>query len=326
VQGVTKADHWRRTRRHFARRLRVATAIVILGLAGCTEEKAPAGASASTSPVSVKLDAGGQLRSADAALLASLIEEQAARPGMPFAAADARHRYSIAGAVDAGLTARGTYLVAVLDIRSPNGIALHRIVEEALIAKGEDTGLSRSDLLPVAGKAVDKLAAWHIASIRADHAMAALDPGDLGPDATIATGPSDDLVTGSISRRTQAASPGARLRFDIDMGPAPGDGREALASALGDALRRRAPTPQWNAGHYIVRGEVALSSTANAEPSLAIQWQVVADDGRLVGTVIQANAVSPAKVATRWGDLAGQAGEAAASGVLSLLTQSAKGA
>ncbi|MFZ2468016.1 MAG: hypothetical protein WAW54_06440, partial [Parvibaculum sedimenti] len=61
-------------------------------------------------------------------------------------------------------------------------------------------------------------------------------------------------------------------------------------------------------------------------PSLAIQWQVMTDDGRLVGTVIQANAVNPARVATRWGTLAGQAGEAAASGVLSLLTQPAKGA
>lgn len=326
MQGVTTADHWRRARRHFARRLRVATAVLILGLAGCTDEKAPAGAAASIPPVKVKLATAGHLSPADAALLAALIEEQAARPGMPFASADARHRYAIAGAVDAGLTPRGTYLVAVLDIRSAEGVALHRIVEEALIAKSGGAGLTRSDLMPVAGEAVVKLAAWHIASIQAGHALAGLEPGDLGPDATIAAGPDTDFITGSISHHTQAASPGERLRFDIDMGPAPGDGREALASALGDALRRRAPTPQWNAGHYIVRGEVALAATANAEPSLAIQWQVVADDGRLVGTVIQANAVSPAQVAVRWGRLAGQAGEAAASGVLSLLTQPAKGA
>ncbi|KAB7739443.1 hypothetical protein F2P47_12030 [Parvibaculum sedimenti] len=284
----------------------------------------------------MKLDSAGNMRPSEAAILASLIEEQAMQPGMPFATADAQHKYSIAGAVDAGPTPKGTYLVAVLDIRSPNGVALHRIVEEDLIAKGNGAGLTRSDLTQVASGAVAKLAAWHIASLAAGRAMAGREPGDMGPDATgpdamgpdamIAAGPDDDITTGSISHGTQAVSPGSRLRFDIDMGPAPGDGREALAAALGDALRRRAPTPQWNAGHYIVRGEVALSSTADAEPSLAIQWQVMTDDGRLVGTVIQANAVNPARVATRWGTLAGQAGEAAASGVLSLLTQPAKGA
>lgn len=266
------------------------------------------------------------MRPSEAAILAALIEEQAMQPGMPFATADAQHKYSIAGAVDAGPTPKGTYLVAVLDIRSPDGVALHRIVEEDLIAKGNGTGLTRSDLTLVASGAVAKLAAWHLASLAAGRTMAMREPGDMGPDARIAAGPDDDIITGSISHGTQAESPGSRLRFDIDMGPAPGDGREALASALGDALRRRAPTPQWSSGHYIVRGEVALSATADAEPSLAIQWQVMTDDGHLVGTVIQANAVNPARVATRWGALAGQAGEAAASGVLSLLTQPAKGA
>lgn len=245
---------------------------------------------------------------------------------MPFATGDGQRKYVIGGAVDAGATPKGTYIVAVLDIRSANGVALHRIVEDALIAKTGGNGLTRTDLLPVADEAVNKLASWHIASVQAARVMARLEPGDLEPDATVAAGPDADFVTGSISHGAQAASPGARLRFDIDMGPAPGDGREALASALGDALRRRAPTPEWTAGHYVVRGEVALSATANAEPALAIQWQVVADDGHLVGTVLQANAVNPARVAVRWGDLAGKAGEAAASGVLSLLTQPSKGA
>lgn len=342
VPGVSKADTPRRIRKRLARRLRVGVAVALLGLAGCTENTGPAEAKSaktqsakSAAAIEVKLTSLGGVSADDTQRLAALIEERAALPGMPFAS-DTRHKYAIAGAVDAGPAPAGTYFVAVLDVRDSGGAQLHRIVEDALIEGTRGMALSPADLAQLARDAVAKLAAWHMASFGGNGAggqtMAALAPGDLGPDETLAgsrvgnMGTDDDFATGSIARLADATTPGARLHFDIDMAPAPGDGREALASALGEALSRRAPTSQWNEGRYLLRGEVALAGTATGDTGLSIRWQVMTEDGQLLGTVTQVSATGPASVAHHWGPLAGDAAEAAASGVLAVLARPAGGA
>lgn len=339
VPGVSKADTPRRIRKRLARRLRVGVAVALLGLAGCTENSGPAEAKSaktqsakSAAAIEVRLISLGGVSADDTQRLAALIEEQAALPGMPFAG-DTRHKYAIAGAVDAGPAPAGTYFVAVLDVRDSGGAQLHRIVEDALIEGTRGMALSPADLARLASDAVAKLAAWHMASFGGGgRTIAALAPGDLGPDETLAgsrvgnLGTDDDFATGSIARLTDAATPGARLHFDIDMAPTPGDGREALASALGEALSRRAPTSQWNEGRYLLRGEVALAGTATGDTGLSIRWQVMTEDGQLLGTVSQVSATGPASVAHHWGTLAGDAAEAAASGVLAILARPAGGA
>ncbi len=330
MQGVSKSDSQRRIRKRLARRLRVGTAIALLTLAGCTDNAGPAEAkkaaeATAPSTITVKLDPLGGIRASDASLLAALIEERAMQPDMPFAA-DTKHAYAIGGAVDAGPAPTGTYLVAVLDIHSADGVSLHRIVEDSFIAQPRGMAPTRADLTRIASDAVSKLAAWHMASFGAPHIATALAPSDIGPDDNVAADAGDDdFATGSIAQSVDAASAGGRLHVDIDMAPAPGDGREALARALGDALSRRAPTSQWSEGHYLLRGEVMAAATGG-EPGLSIRWQVMGEDGHVIGTVTQVNAASPSSVAFHWGPLAGEAAEAAASGVLAVLARPANGA
>jgi len=106
VQGVSKSDRSRRTRKRLARRLRVGTAVALLALAACTDNAGPSDtkkAQAATPRITVKLEATGGMRASDAALLSELIATEAARPGMPFATGT-QHTYAIGGAVDAGGT------------------------------------------------------------------------------------------------------------------------------------------------------------------------------------------------------------------------------
>ncbi len=126
-------------------------------------------------------------------------------------------------------------------------------------------------------------------------------------------GPDEDVATASIAKAL-AVKPD----FDVSMGFAPGDGAEALSTAMRKALIRSAPPG--HAGHFHVRGEVTLSSTDTGDTGISIDWQVAHADGALIGTITQTSAVSPSKIAGIWGDFADSAVAPAAQGVRALLS------
>lgn len=126
-------------------------------------------------------------------------------------------------------------------------------------------------------------------------------------------GPDDDVATASIAKAL-AVKPD----FDVIMGFAPGDGAQALRTAMRKALAKSAPPG--HAGHFYVRGEVTLSSTGTGDTDIAINWQVARADGALIGTITQTSVVSPSKIAGIWGDFADSAVAPAAQGVRALLS------
>ncbi|HEX7776073.1 MAG TPA: hypothetical protein VF449_06055 [Parvibaculum sp.] len=301
-------------KRKTGRRLRVATAVALLGLAGCAEDAAPAkpAAARSMSVFSFDIVPLGQADAGDTMILADLMQQEARRRKLGPAAGGGPFR--VGGVMDAASGPNGLYVVAVLDINGADGKRIHRIVDGGLHPKGQT--LEFADLQRLAANTVSKIAAWSEASngpTGSTSASAAVEADAVpyaGIDDTLA--PSDS--TGSID--AAAAFPAAPPSgFEIAMGPAPGDGADALKAALIDALRKAAPLP----GRYLLRGEVTVSTVPTGDMGVSIRWFVRTPDGRLIGTVTQEQAVSPSRIASYWGDLATDAAEPAATGILALL-------
>lgn len=246
-------------------------------------------------------------------LLADLMQQEAVRRKF----AVGRQSFRIGGVVDAAHGPNGLYMVAVLDINDASGKRLHRIVDDGLRPKGEAIGYA--DLQRLAAHAVSKLIVWHEASNAASGRLAEADTGVVpyaGIDDRLAT-PGID-TTGSID--APAAFPTAQgLSFDIAMGPAPGDGAEALKAALADELRRQFGGRSLPGGRYAVSGYVTVATVVTGYMGVSIRWLVKTPDGRLVGAVTQTQAVGPDRIVSCWGDLAKNAAKPAAQGILALV-------
>jgi len=294
-------------KRNTGRRLRVAAAVALLGLAGCAEKPS---AAKSPSIFSFEIVPLGQADAGDTMIFADLMQQEAQRRKLGPAAG--RPPFRVGGVMDAASGPNGFYVVAVLDINDGSGKRVHRIVDDGLHPKGQS--LEYADLQRLAANAVSKIAAWYEASNAASGGALA----DAGIDAVPYAGVDDTLEagdeTGSID--ASAAFPAAPLSgFEITMGPAPGDGADALKAALADALRK-APLP---GGHYLLHGEVAVSNAPTGDMAVSIRWFVRTPAGRLIGTVTQEQAVGPSRIASYWGDLAKDAAEPAAMGIFALL-------
>jgi hypothetical protein len=292
--------------------LRIAAAVALLGLAGCADGT-PAKTAAATpaSIFSFEIVPLGQADAGDAMLLADLMQKEAARRNL---ASGAGHPFHVGGVMDVAGGPDGLYVVAVLDINDARGKRLHRIVDDGVRPKART--LDYADLQRLAANAVSKISAWYETSNAASagafaHADINAVPS-AGIDDTLAAG--DAETTGGID--ASAVFPSTQpLSFDITMGPAPGDGADALRAALSGVLAKHPQT----GGHYFLRGEVAVSTIGNGDMGVSIRWSLRTAEGRLVGIVTQEQAVSPSRIASYWGDLAKDAAEPAAAGIFALL-------
>ncbi len=286
---------------HQRRRLRITAAIALLGLAGCAANtRAP-----QVDAARVEIEPQGTVEPAQARHLAAMIAGEAQRRNL--LAQDEK----LKGVIDAAPAGEGLYLVTVIDLSDSNGKRLHRVVEESL---NPQPTLTDADLKNTATSAIDKLSLWRgaaddiptgsIAPARAIASSAALDIAPFGPD--------EKIAAASI-----AAIAAARPAFDIIFGPAPGDGAAALKAALEDELAKMPPTG--DARHYMLHGDVTISSRDDGDVGVAIHWQLASADGRRIGTVTQSRSVSPSRIVSYWGDLAKAAAEPAASGILDML-------
>ena len=289
-------------RRAGARRLRVGAAIAILATAACVDDAAsgkavrndgekPHIATPRTTPAIEIAALEGTLPS-EANLFAGLLQEETARVALP-----RNTSLGLAGALGKGENADGTYMVAVIDIRSGNGERLHRVVSETLMpddAKPGDGGLRQ-----FAAATARKISEWYAASSVA--------PADILVEAASGEG----IVTRSIT---------AQAPFDIAIGPSPGDGTVSLSRALETALLSQMETVAWRGPRaFRVEGNVVAASGNDGRTDVSISWVVRSAKGELLGEVRQKNNLAAGNIAGRWGKVAEKAGEAAAIGVLTIL-------
>ncbi len=310
----------------------LAAAIAVLVLAGCAEATAPASRAnqapqtseapgtseaatfrpsepASETATKVRIAALGEASADRARLLGELLRR---RSGAWPAA-------EIAGVLDAASLPRGLYAVAVLDLRDAHGARLHRIVEDERFERGDAGALADEDIERLAARLATRLALWRSPTSIDFAADEALARPIFAEAAAMDHRGSDALSTGSIALQ-ESRSP--KLRFDIAVDPAPGDGAKALTRALADALARRAPAADRGCGCYRLHGKVAIATAEAGRTSVRIDWLVASGDGRPIGEITQSRLLSPESIAARWGKIADEAAETAAEGVLAVVLPS----
>lgn len=313
---------WKRTGAH---RLRVGTAIAIFAMAACADEAAsdrnvrPAEAAEATvlpgEAPGISIAALSGVPAVEADMFAALLKEEAAKVRLPVANGGPGI-YEVSGAMGAGENADGAYVVTVIDVRDASGERVHRVVNEETLPLRTGGGdpwshIEKNDLRRIARDAATKLAVWYAGEVKAQG----------GVQAAVETG--DTVVTGSIAPGTaQAPIPRgqSRLPFEIVVGAAPGDGNPALSRALENALSRRVPSATWLRNEdYKIEGSVVTASRSDGRTEVSIRWVVTSASGKTLGEIKQRNALDAARIAGRWGELAEQAAEAAADGVMALL-------
>ena len=151
--------------------------------------------------------------------------------------------------------------------------------------------------------------AWRAGAAETLDRLAAVSAGQIAP-----------LIDAGGGMAAGPRRPGTAPR--VQLGPvdgAPGDGREALATALIAALDLRgirlAPA---DAEVPLITATVTVTPSRNGE-RLAIRWAVLNPDGSEIGAVEQDNEILAGKLDGRWGPLAYDIAAGAAAGLEDLL-------
>lgn len=102
---------------------------------------------------------------------------------------------------------------------------------------------------------------------------------------------------------------------------APGDGALALATAMREALERRAVpiAAEISDDAYLVLGSVYLSAANQGRQSIEVFWTMLGPGGEQIGIVSQRNAVAAGRLDGAWGALAEAVAEGGAEGVIDIL-------
>lgn len=102
---------------------------------------------------------------------------------------------------------------------------------------------------------------------------------------------------------------------------APGSGNQQLAAALERVLADAGWPVVATRGEdtLAIEGRIALAEVSGTAQKVTLTWTVTAPDGRVVGTVEQANDVPAGSLDKGWGETAGHAAQAAAAGIFDLV-------
>lgn len=110
---------------------------------------------------------------------------------------------------------------------------------------------------------------------------------------------------------------------------APGDGGDALAAAMANALRRAQLVLADKAGdrpEYILDAQVTVTPAAAGQQDVKIAWLLRGADGRQIGRVSQENTVAAGSLDGAWGLTAYDVAAAAAPGVAALIEEAKRAA
>lgn len=342
------AAYKRIQRRVFARHARNVLALGIFALAACADDagsarkddngKAEIVLTGSDSASGFVISRFDGLPDDKASELTKLLSEEATARQIPFNTTQGP-AFAIHGAVGAGPNAMGIYVVTIIDVIDPKGTRLHRFMNETVLpetsawsATDPWAAVSHDDLKKIASAAAGKLAGWYDARERHDASLIAVaeaaasisDSNDMLMGDSIITGSIDPAPLRATSAPALAEPRLARniLPYEINVSPAPGDGDRALTEALNESLAKRLKPDSLQSPLRVI-GDVTTASRTDGRTDVAIRWRVTTLDGRLVGTVTQTNAMSPGRIAGRWGEVARDAAESAADGLVALLSPEA---
>jgi hypothetical protein len=110
---------------------------------------------------------------------------------------------------------------------------------------------------------------------------------------------------------------------------APGDGSQALATAMSAALRREQLALADFPGavpNFVVEVQVAITPPASGKQKVSIAWSLHRPDGGQIGEVKQENAVDAGTLDRVWGLTAYDAANAAAPGITALIDEAKRAA
>ena len=128
------------------------------------------------------------------------------------------------------------------------------------------------------------------------------------------------VASATPSGPMRSAALSERALFDVAVGLSPGDGQLSLAAAVQEALIERDISIDGSSSAYRILGEVTLQQSNAGQARVQIEWSVFTKAGTPLGLITQSNEVSATSVAGPWGDIALEAGHAAAVGIVELIS------
>jgi hypothetical protein len=197
-------------------------------------------------------------------------------------------------------------------VTDAKGTKVTRVSGEQTVSKGSRSnpwsGVDSTVIRSIAGKTASQLAAEL--------------PGGRSASSTpvAASAPAATAATAAAAR--PAPKPQGVLVAPVS--GAPGDGRRSLTTALKkklykDGIKLANGT---TSNVYTVKGIVKLTDASGGKQKIHIDWQVLAPNGRRLGTVSQQNIIPKGSLNGPWGAIADAAAGAAADGIIKLLPKS----
>lgn len=241
--------------------------------------------------------------------------------------------YTLRGYVVASKEKSRTKFSYIWDVIDPAGKRVHRITGEeiggAVVAGDAWTAATPQIVQAIVTRASTSFAGWLPASPDAAVASA------TGASQAVSSATSTASVQSSSTRTQQVAStttgslPAARSVAVTKVVGAPGDGSQALVTALQRELTRNglSVADAGAAGANRVEGKVVLGKPTKASEEkgggelqpIQIQWTVRNSKGENLGTVSQKNEIKPGELDGTWGDNANAVAAAAVQGIIKLL-------
>jgi hypothetical protein len=128
-------------------------------------------------------------------------------------------------------------------------------------------------------------------------------------------------VVGAEPEQGNAAAPAEAPLVLITVAGAPGDGEQALSSALAKRLARVGikTATSFGANVYSVEGVVTVAASKAGRKSVSIVWKVFGPDGSTLGGVAQTEGYPWGSLSHKWGRAADAAAGAAAGEIAKLI-------
>jgi hypothetical protein len=153
---------------------------------------------------------------------------------------------------------------------------------------------------------------------------------DGGAGITNLVSPAAPALAKLIQSNNPVPVPGADPLIAVHLATgAPGDGGQALATAMSAALRRAQVSLADFPGavpNFIVEVKVAVTPPVSGKQKVSIAWTLQRSDGGQVGQVKQENAVTAGSLDKVWGLTAYDAANAAAPGITALIDEAKRAA
>ncbi len=141
------------------------------------------------------------------------------------------------------------------------------------------------------------------------------------PELAVAEGPDEEPAEETPPPKAAGSKLEIKAVAVLPVKGAPGRGNTDLTNAMRQTLTGAGWTvlnkPAPNA--LTIQGSVALSPPTGQTQTVALKWNVAMPDGKSLGDISQANDVPAGSLDSGWGENAGFAAEAAATGIFELI-------